>query len=190
MSRKWSVMEKSLHINLLELSVVENAIQRQRQIQTDLIVDRQFNSLLHQSPGRKKICSHVRHGWFYTDVTFGVYSFEKLTVLGKNVIANQLSRGRQIPKMTELSLNQDVVQQLFRVYSTPNIDLFATRKTKTISPLFSIPRSSSMEMRWSSCRGMFAYAIPLPILFPKIHKTVDQKHCVLLLISEFSPRQS
>lgn len=61
MSRKWSVMEKSLHINLLELSVVENAIQRQRQIQTDLIVDRQFNSLLHQSPGRKTICSHVRN---------------------------------------------------------------------------------------------------------------------------------
>lgn len=62
MSRKWSVMEPSLHINLLELSVVENAIQRQRQIQTDLIVDRQFNSgLLHQSPGRKKICSHVRN---------------------------------------------------------------------------------------------------------------------------------
>lgn len=55
MSRKWSVMEQSLHINLLELSVVENAIQRQRQIQTYLIVDRQFNGgLLHLSPGRKK----------------------------------------------------------------------------------------------------------------------------------------
>lgn len=38
-----------------ELSVVDNAFQRQRQIQTYLIVDRQFNSgLLHLSPGRKK----------------------------------------------------------------------------------------------------------------------------------------
>lgn len=55
MSRKWSVMEQSVHINLLELSVVDNAFQRQRQIQTYLIVDRQFNSgLLHLSPGRKK----------------------------------------------------------------------------------------------------------------------------------------
>lgn len=61
MSRKWSVMEQSLHINLLELSVVENAIQRQRQIQTYLIVDRQFNGgLPHLSPGRKKSC-HVRN---------------------------------------------------------------------------------------------------------------------------------
>lgn len=33
-------------------------------------------------------------------------------------------------KMTELSLNQDVVQQLFRVYSTPNIDLFATKENE------------------------------------------------------------
>lgn len=50
--------------------------------------------------------------------------------MGKNVIANQLSRGRQIPKMTELSLNQDVVQRLFRVHSTPNIDLFATKENE------------------------------------------------------------
>lgn len=125
-------MEQSLHINLLELSVVENATQRQRQIQTYLIVDRQFNSgLLHLSPGRKKSAVMCVMTWmFYTDFTFGVYSFEKHTFLGKNVIANQLSRGRQIPKMTELSLNQDVVQQLFRVYSTPNIDLFATKENE------------------------------------------------------------
>lgn len=32
--------------------------------------------------------------------------------------------------MTELSLNQDEVQRLFRVYSTLNIDLLATKENE------------------------------------------------------------
>lgn len=48
MSRKWSVVEHALHINLLELSVVEYAIQRQRQIQTYLIVDSTVIQLIIQ----------------------------------------------------------------------------------------------------------------------------------------------
>lgn len=67
MSRKWSVMEQALHINLLELSVVEYAIQRQRQIQTYLIVDSTVIQLIIQqwSPTsiarEEKICSHARN---------------------------------------------------------------------------------------------------------------------------------
>lgn len=130
MSRKWSVMERSLHINLLELSVVENAIQRQRQIQTYLKTIQQWSPT---SIAREEtICSHV--GNDMDDSTLmsllGCNSFEKHTFLGKNVIANQLSIGRQIQKMTELSLNQDEIQRLFRVYSTLNIDLLATKENE------------------------------------------------------------
>lgn len=48
MSRKWSVVEHALHINMLELSVVEYAIQRRRQIQTYLIVDSTVIQLIIQ----------------------------------------------------------------------------------------------------------------------------------------------
>lgn len=105
--------------------------QRQRQTQTDLIVDRQFNSgFLHQSPRRDKICSHVRNDMEDSTLMspLGCTASGSTHSWEKNVIANQLSRGCQIPKMTEWSLNQDVFQQLFRVYSTPNIDLFATKE--------------------------------------------------------------
>lgn len=93
-------------------------------------------SYIYRQGGKNLQSCGQWHGWFYTDVTFGVYSFEKHTFLGKNVIANQLSRRRQIPKMTELSLNQDVVQRLFRVYSTPNIDLFATKENENYQSFF------------------------------------------------------
>lgn len=113
-----------------------SSFQRQCQTQTDPIDDRQFNSrFLHQSRGRDKICSPVRNDMEDSTLVspLGVQLQAAHIPRKKNTIANQLSRGRQIKKMTEWSLNQHVVPQIFRVYSTPNIDLFATRENRKLT---------------------------------------------------------
>lgn len=67
------------------------------------------------------------------------------------MIANQLSRGRQIQKMTELSLNQDEVQRLFRVYSTLNIDLLATKENENYQSFNCSPFQDHLAWR---CDGL------------------------------------
>lgn len=113
-SGKWSVMKQSLHINLFELSTVENALHHFKDnVKHKQILLRTDNSTVVSTSIARE---GQNHGGFYIGVAFGVYSFEQHTFLGKkNVIANQLSRGRQIPKMTECCLNRDVVKQIFRV---------------------------------------------------------------------------
>lgn len=198
-SGKWTVIEQSSHINLLELSAVENALHhfrdnvkhRQVLLRTD---NSTVVSYINRQGGTKSaaLCVmtwRILH-WCHL---LGIQLKAAHIPGKKNVIADQLSRGRQIPKMTEWSLNQEIVQQIFRVFPTPNIDLFATRENRKLA-VFCSPfpdplawECDALAVDWT---GMFAYAFPPPILIPKVLRKVEQESCVLLLIAPFSPRQS
>lgn len=199
MSGKWTAIEQSSHINLLELSAVENALHhfrdyvkhRQVLLRTD---NSTVVSYINRQGGTKSavLCVmtwRILH-WCHL---FGI-QLKAAHIPGKrNVIADQLSRGRQIPKMTEWSLNQEIVQQIFRAFPTPNIDLFATRENRKLT-VFSSPfldplawGCDALAVDWT---GMFAYAFPPPILIPNVLRKLEQESCVLLLIAPFSPRQS
>lgn len=109
-----------------------SSLQGQCQTQTSLTEDRQFNSsVLHQSPRGDKVCSPVCDDMEdsalvspFWDTAQGSHIPEK-----RNVIANQLFRRRQIPKMTEWSLNQEIVQQIFRAF--PHFKLTCSQQGKT-----------------------------------------------------------
>ncbi|XP_052680299.1 uncharacterized protein LOC128161099 [Crassostrea angulata] len=198
-SGKWMVIEQSSHINLLELSAVENALHhfrdnvkhRQVLLRTD---NSTVVSYINRQGGTKSaaLCVmtwRILH-WCHL---LGIQLKAAHIPGKKNVIADQLSRGRQIPKMTEWSLNQEIVRQIFRVFPTPNIDLFATRENRKLA-VFCSPfpdplawECDALAVDWT---GMFAYAFPPPILIPKVLRKVEQESCVLLLIAPFSPRQS
>lgn len=113
----------TLYINLLELSAVKKAIsslQRQCQAQTDPIEDRQLLKQCSTSIDRDKqnlqSCALLQKeaallSPLECKASSSTHSWGK-----KNVIVDQLSRGRQILKMKELSLNRDIFQQIFRFF--------------------------------------------------------------------------
>lgn len=104
-SGKWSVKKQSLHINLLEPGAKENALHRFR-----------------ENVRQKQILLSIR-----TDSLSVVCCINR----GRDLIVNRLSKGRQILKMTEWSLNHKtyIVQQIFSVFSI----LFATKENRKLA---------------------------------------------------------
>ena len=198
-SGRWSMEEQLSHINLLELSAVEKALHHfKNNVKHKQILLRTDNSTVvsyinrqggTKSPALCMLTWRLLH-WCRL---WGVQLHAAHIPGERNVIADQLSRGRQIPKMTEWSLNQGVVQQIFHIFSTPNIDLFATRENRKLTVFcspFPDPLAWACDALAVDWIGMFAYAFPPPILIPKVLKKVEQETCVLRLIAPFSPRQS
>ena len=51
----------------------------------------------------------------------------------RNMIADNLSRGRKGPKLTEWVLEKGVVKEIFLTFREPNIDLLATHESKQLA---------------------------------------------------------
>lgn len=111
----------------------------------------------------------------------------------KNCLADKLSRGQKLVRLTEWALKPSIVQHIFQIMGTPNIDLFATRANSQL-PVFCSPYPDPLA--WTcdalsvSWEGMFAYAFPPPILIPKILMKVRQENCLILLVVPLAPHQS
>jgi hypothetical protein len=88
----------------------------------------------------------------------------------KNCLADKLSQGQKLVRLTEWALKPSIVQHIFQIMGTPNIDLFATRANSQL-PVFCSPypdpqawTCDALSVSWE---GMFAYAFPPPYSFPK-----------------------
>lgn len=111
----------------------------------------------------------------------------------KNCLTDKLSRSLTLVRITEWSLKTTVVNQIFQILGTPNVDLFATRFNKQL-PVFCSPNSDNqaldsdaLSVQW---RNMFAYAFPPPILLHKVLMKVRNEECVLILTAPLTPHQS
>ena len=108
-------------------------------------------------------------------------------------MADGLSRSRKYHKLTEWSLNTEVVKEIFQAFSTPNIDLFATRENRQLTVFCSL---QPMEEAWCTdaltinWKGMYAYAFPPQILLHRVLRKVQQEPCTLILIAPMTPTQS
>ena len=111
----------------------------------------------------------------------------------KNCLADKLSRGQKLVRLTEWALKPSIVQHIFQIMGTPNIDLFATCANSQL-PVFCSPYPDPLA--WTcdalsvSWEGMFAYAFPPPILIPKVLMKVRQENCLILLVAPLAPQQS
>ena len=197
----WTAQQQTWHINMLEMKAVELALhQFKRQLQGKAVLLRCDNSTVvayinKQGGGEKKSLPLCR-------LTWDVYQWAKQRAIclraahipGKrNILVDDLSRGRQGVKMTEWSLHQEVADMLFQRFQHPNIDLFACQENKKL-PIFcsTYPdqaawASDALSVSWT---GMHAYAFPPPVLIPQVLMKVRQELCVVLLVAPFSPRRS
>ena len=195
----WTLSDKAKHINFLEMLAVQKALTHFRNpLIGKLLMIRSDNSTVVSYINRQggtrspQLCMLV---WtIYQWCMKWNIQIKAAHIPGKkNVLADSLSRGNVKVKITEWSLCQTVADQLFNIYTKPNIDLFATRENRKIqifcSP-YPEPEAWNCDALACSWTGIYAYAFPPPILIPRILQKMKQEMCTLLLIAPLSPRQS
>jgi len=194
---KWSQEETQLHINLLEMRAVKQALLAFRPLQGQGVLIATDNmtvvSYINKQGGTR---SHSL--WLETWNLFLLVRELNITLRARhipgrlNVVADSLSREGQILP-TEWSLHKDLVQSLFQEMGSPNIDLFATRFNYQCPTYVSpVPDSQAWEVDALSIswEGMNAYAYPPhQIMTQVLNKFLETRICSLLLIAPYWPKQ-
>jgi hypothetical protein len=192
----WTIQEKALHINVLEMRAVTLAL---------TAVDTSPGDHVMVSSDNITVVAYIKHQggtksrtlWKETQPLFQLAIDRQITLSAVhipghlNVIADQLSRRGQILP-TEWSLNPTVVQALFRTWGTPQIDLFATRFNNKC-PQFVSPvpdplalATDAMSLSWE---GMWGYAYPPHQIMSKVLAKLRQYHCQIIMIAPKWPKQ-
>ncbi|MCG7867312.1 MAG: reverse transcriptase-like protein [Candidatus Thiodiazotropha taylori] len=109
-----------------------------------------------------------------------------------NVIADSLSRSNRVLP-SEWNLNRDVANQIFSLWKTPQLDLFATRFNNLL-PLFVSPvpdhRACAVDAMSIDWGNLFAYAFPPFNLIPLVLAKIKEYHCQVILIAPLWPQRS
>ena len=93
----------------------------------------------------------------------------------------------------EPSLNRLVANQVFRLWNTPHLDLFATRFNNLL-PLFVSPvrdhRTCAVDTISMDWRNFTGYAFPPFNLIPQVLAKIKESQCRLILIDLLWPQRS
>ena len=110
-----------------------------------------------------------------------------------NVIADYLSRPNQ-PISTEWSLHPEIVQRIFRVWGTPEVDMFATLSNSHLPRFMSPipePRALAVDALSQDWQGRSMYMFPpFPLLSNVIQKLRSTQVAEVVLIAPWWPTQS
>ena len=135
-SGTWTRMDRKLHINCLELKAVVCALQHWAPLlQGHKVMVATDNSTV-VSYINKQGGTHSAPLLRLTVELFLWLESQNIVVRARhipgclNVIADHLSRPDQ-PIPTEWSLHPEIVQRIFRVWGTPEVDMFATLSNTT-----------------------------------------------------------
>ena len=105
-----------------------------------------------------------------------------------NVIADHLSRPNQ-PIPTEWSLHPEIVSRIFRVWGTPEVDMFATPSSVHVSS--SGAKSPSGGCSVSNWQGRSMYMFPpFPLLNKVMQKLWSTQVAEVILVAPWWPSQS
>lgn len=195
----WPDHYSTKHINWLELKAVQLALQTfVKFVKDKIVLIRTDNSTVvsyinKQGGTRSPDLCYLTWELMKWCISHNI-EIQAVHIPGKkNILADALSRGKRIIRMTEWSLDTTVVNRLFQQLGTPVIDLFATSVNKKL-PVFCSPipeekaiSVDALSMNWT---GMFAYAFPPPIILNRVLQKIQMHNCVVLLIAPMWPRQS
>ena len=109
-----------------------------------------------------------------------------------NVIADHLSRPNQsIP--TEWSLHPEIVKRIFRVWGTPEVDMFATRSNSHLHRFMSPvpePRALAVDALSQDWQGRSMYMFPpFPLLNRVMQKLRSTQAAEVILVAPWWPSQ-
>ena len=192
----WSITEKQLHINCLELKAVYLAVQKfLPMLKNQKVLVRSDNTTVVQYINKQggthspQLCYQTWDLWNYA-IQHKI-ELKAAHIAGKlNVLPDHLSRLKIRP--TEWTLKDSVVEQIFSIWGTPYIDLFASIhncKTQMFCTWIPHPNAYATDALSVPWEGMFAYAFPPICLIPKVIQHMRQYHCRLILIAPLWPRR-
>jgi hypothetical protein len=190
---KWNPHQQTLHINLLELIAVWNALKAFLHLVKDQVVLIQTDntSVLHyinNSGGTKSIllCSTT---WDMLQWCL-LHNIELRAahIPGKdNHLADRLSR--QMVSHLEWELHPQVARQLFRLWPTPIIDLSQNTKLPRFCALRFHPQAVTTDALSMTWRGLYAYAFPPFPLLAKVLQKIQEDQATMILIAPNWPRR-
>ena len=192
----WSPQEQQLHINLLELRAIRLTL-----MGLDTLIS--GKSVLLESDNSTTVA--------YVNKQGGVHSFSLneearllyhwtlprgITVLAihrpgvDNTLADSLSRHSLDSR--EWSLHQSVVERLFSIWGTPQLDLFATSHNAKL-PLFcsriAEPGALTMDAFSLSWEQWETYAFPPIPLIPRVLTKLQTDKASMILVAPMWPRR-
>ena len=110
-----------------------------------------------------------------------------------NVIADHLSRPNQ-PISTEWSLHPEIVKHIFRLWGTPEVDMFATVSNSHLPRFMSPvpePRALAVDALSQDWQGRSMYMFPpFPLLNKVIQKLRSTQSAEVILVAPWWPNQS
>jgi ribonuclease HI len=192
----WSDSQKRLHINCLEMEAVFLALKKfihvlrgqKVLIRTDNTTVVQY---VNKQGGTKSpsLCIQVWNLWQFA--IENKVQLKAAHIAGNlNILPDQLSRVRI--RQTEWSLHHSITCQIFALWDSPNIDLFASILNRK-APIFCswIPHSQALatDALTISWDRMFAYAFPPICLIPRVIQHMKQFRCKIIMIAPFWPRR-
>ena len=187
----WSLQEKNLHINVLELKAIQIAIMtfskihsdvKAIHIQTDNVVALTY--LKKMGGTKSSVLTQVsKEIWEFLLKHQIVITVEHLP--GKqNVEADVQSRS--VKDSSEWKLSPKVFYQICQKRGTPSIDLFASRLSHQILRYMSWkldPFSQGQDAFQISWKHLNAYAFPPFVLIPRVLRKVQVEQASMLIIT-------
>jgi ribonuclease HI len=194
---KWKPHQQKLHINLLELMAVWNALKAFRhKLKSRLVLVQTDNtSVLHyinNSGGTKSILlCQMTWDMLHWCINHNI-ELKASHIPGKdNLLADKLSR--KLCSHTEWELKQVVANQLFHLWPMPMIDLFASHLNTKLDRFCSLhfhPRAENTDALAMSWRNLYAYAFPpFPILAKVLEKVRLDRATLLLVAPNWTRRE-
>ena len=154
-SGTWTRTDRKLHINCLELKAVVSALQHWAPVLQDHQVMIATDNSTVDSYINKQGGTHSPTLLRLTVELLLWLEAQNIIVRARNipgclnVIADHLSRLNQ-PIPTEWSLHPEIVKRIFRVWGTPEVDMFATVSNSRL-PWFMSPIPEPRALQWMLC---------------------------------------
>ena len=196
-SGQWSAEQRQLHINVLELLAVWLGLQA-------FVSHLSHSNVAIMCDNMAAIAYVKNQGGTHSETMCTLTSqiclwaeLHKINMVARhvpghlNVLADSLSRKNQILK-SEWSMNQTIVDKVFRHWGSPHVDLFAL-KQNTKLPVFMSPipdkTTWKVDCLIQNWRNLYAYAYPpTNLIRPCLNKVMlDQPE--LILIAPWWPNQ-
>ena len=194
----WTHIDRKLHINCLELKAVICALQHWAPLlqghQVMIATDNSTVVSYINKQGGTRSTSLLR---LTVDLFLWLES-QDIVVRARhipgclNVIADHLSRPNQ-PIPTEWSLHPEIVNRIFRVWGTPEVDMFATLSNSHLPRFMSPvpePRALAVDALSQDWQGRSMYMFPpFPLLSKVVQKLRSTQVAEVILIAPWWPSQ-
>ena len=198
-SGTWTRTDRKLHINCLELKAVIFALQHWAPVlQGHQVMIAKDNSTVvsyinKQGGTRSPTLLRLTVDLFLWLEAQNIIVRARHIPGCLNVLADHLSRPNQ-PMPTEWSLHPEIVERIFRVWGTPEINMFATPSNSHLPRFMSPipkPRALAVDALSQDWQGRSMYMFPpFPLLSKVIQKLRSTQAAEVVLVAPWWPTQS